>query len=112
MSVRSGTMKDNAVALTDGLANGEIAHTARRAKKTSTGYDLTRLLIGSEGTLGIITDLTLKLHGIPEALAAGICPFPSVEAACNTTIAAIQTGIPIARIELLDAMMVKASNAF
>src|SRR5205085_4276807 len=111
-AVRYGTMKDNVLPLTAVLANGEIVHTARRAKKTSTGYDLTRLLIGSEGTLGIITDITLKLHGIPEAISAGICSFPSVEAACNTTIAAIQTGIPIARIELLDAMMVKASNAF
>src|SRR3989442_1739492 len=90
----------------------EIVNTARRAKKTSAGYDLTRLLIGSEGTLGIITELTLKLHGIPEAISAGVCPFPSVEAACNATIAAIQSGIPVARIELLDQLMIKACNAY
>src|SRR5580704_12424092 len=88
-AVRYGTMKDNVLALTAVLANGEIVRTARRARKTSTGYDLTRLLIGSEGTLGIITDITLKLHGIPEAISAGVCPFPTVEAACQTTIAAI-----------------------
>src|SRR5947209_481656 len=111
-AVRYGTMKDNVLALQAVLANGEIINTARRAKKTSAGYDLTRLLIGSEGTLGIITELTLKLHGIPEAISAGVCPFPSVEAACNATIAAIQSGIPVARIELLDQLMVKACNAY
>jgi D-lactate dehydrogenase (cytochrome) len=111
-AVRYGTMKDNVLALTAVLANGEIIRTAARAKKSSAGYDLTRLLIGSEGTLGIITDITLKLHGIPEAISAGICPFPSVEAACNATIEAIQSGIPIARIELLDALAVKACNVY
>src|SRR5438105_5619467 len=111
-AVRYGTMKDNVLALTAVLANGEILRSARRAKKTSAGYDLTRLLIGSEGTLGIITELTLKLHGIPEAISGGVCPFPSVEAACNATIATIQSGIPVARIELLDALMVKACNAY
>src|SRR6266581_4110485 len=111
-AVRYGTMKDNVLALTAVLADGEILHSARRAKKTSAGYDLTRLLIGSEGTLGIITELTLKLHGIPEAISGGVCPFPSVEAACNATIATIQSGIPVARIELLDALMVKACNAY
>src|SRR5215470_1532195 len=111
-AVRYGTMKDNVLALIAVLANGEIVHSARRAKKTSAGYDLTRLLIGSEGTLGIITELTLKLQGIPEAISGGVCPFPSVEAACNATIATIQSGIPVARIELLDALMVKACNAY
>src|SRR5262249_44245079 len=111
-AVRYGTMKDNVLALTAVLANGEIVHSARRAKKPSAGYDLTRLLIGSEGTLGIITELTLKLQGIPEAISGGVCPFPSVEAACNATIATIQSGIPVARIELLDALMVKACNAY
>src|SRR6266550_3686890 len=111
-AVRYGTMKDNVLALKAVLANGEILHSARRAKKTSAGYDLTRLLIGSEGTLGIITELTLKLQGIPEAISGGVCPFPSVEAACNATIATIQSGIPVARIELLDALMVKACNAY
>jgi D-lactate dehydrogenase (cytochrome) len=94
------------------LANGEVLRTARRAKKTSAGYDLTRLFVGSEGTFGVITELTLKLAGIPEAISAGVCPFPSVEAACNATIATIQSGIPVARIELLDALQVKASNAY
>jgi D-lactate dehydrogenase (cytochrome) len=98
--------------LTAVLANGEIATTGRRAKKSSAGYDLTRLLIGSEGTLGIITSLTLKLHGIPEAIAGGHCPFPSVEAACNATIETIQSGIPVARIELLDDVQVKATNIY
>ena len=85
--------------------------TANRAKKTSAGYDLTRLLIGSEGTLGIITELTLRLQGIPQAISAAICAFPDVEAACRTVIATIQYGIPVARIELLDEMQVRACNA-
>src|SRR6202042_1384511 len=92
--------------------NGEVMSTARRAKKTSAGYDLTRLMIGSEGTLGVITELTLRLSGIPEAIASGICPFPSVEAACNATTLTIQSGSPVARIELPDAMQVKACNAY
>jgi len=109
-AVRYGTMKDNVLALKVVLANGEVIDTARRAKKTSAGYDLTRLMVGSEGTLGLITQLTLKLSGIPEAISGGICPFPSVEACCNTAIATIQSGIPIARIELLDALQVRACN--
>jgi D-lactate dehydrogenase (cytochrome) len=109
-AVRYGTMKDNVLALKVVLANGEVIDTARRAKKTSAGYDLTRLMVGSEGTLGIITQLTLKLSGIPEAISGGICPFPSVEACCNTAIQTIQSGIPIARIELLDALQVRAVN--
>jgi D-lactate dehydrogenase (cytochrome) len=111
-AVRYGTMRDNVLALKVVLANGEVISTARRAKKSSAGYDLTRLMIGSEGTLGIITELTLRLSGIPEAISSGICPFPSVEAACNATILAIQSGIPVARIELLDALQVKACNAY
>lgn len=111
-AVRYGTMKDNVLALKAVMSDGALVKTAQRAKKSAAGYDLTRLLIGSEGTLGIITELTLKLHGIPEAIASGVCPFPSVEAACNTTIATIQTGIPVARIELLDALQVKACNAY
>ena len=111
-AVRYGTMKDNVLALKVVLANGEIMSTARRAKKSSAGYDLTRLIVGSEGTLGIITELTLRLAGIPEAISSGICPFPTVEAACNATILTIQSGIPVARIELLDEMQVKASNAY
>jgi D-lactate dehydrogenase (cytochrome) len=109
-AVRYGTMKDNVLALKVVMANGEVMSTGRRAKKTAAGYDLTRLMVGSEGTLGIITELTLKLSGIPEAIAGGTCPFPSVEACCNTAIAAIQSGIPVARIELLDALQVKAIN--
>lgn len=109
-AVRYGTMKDNVIALKVVLANGEVIDTARRAKKTSAGYDLTRLMVGSEGTLGIITELTLKLSGIPEAISGGRCPFPSVEAACNAAIMTIQAGIPVARIELLDALQVRAIN--
>ena len=109
-AVRYGTMKDNLLALKVVMANGEIMTTSRRAKKSSAGYDLTRLIVGSEGTLGVITELTLKLHGIPEAISGGVCPFPSVEACCNTAIHTIQTGIPIARIELLDALQVRAVN--
>ena len=109
-AVRYGTMKDNVIALKVVLSNGEVIDTARRAKKTSAGYDLTRLMVGSEGTLGVITQLTLKLSGIPEAISGGICPFPSVEACCNTAIQTIQSGIPVARIELLDSLQVRACN--
>src|ERR1700759_4525086 len=111
-AVRYGTMKDNVLALKAVLASGEVIKTAQRAKKSSAGYDLTRLFVGSEGTLGVITEITLKLHGIPESIASGVCPFPSVEAACNATIATIQSGIPVARIELLDQLQVKACNAY
>ena len=111
-AVRYGTMKDNVLALTAVLANGETITTATRAKKSAAGYDLTRLLIGSEGTLGVITSLTLKLSGIPEAIASGVCPFPSVEAACNATILTIQSGIPVARIELVDELQVRATNLY
>jgi D-lactate dehydrogenase (cytochrome) len=111
-AVRYGTMKDNVLALRAVLANGEMMTTARRAKKSSAGYDLTRLFVGSEGTLGVITEITLRLQGIPEAIAGGVCPFPSVEAACNATILTIQSGIPVARIELLDELQVRACNAY
>ena len=111
-AVRYGTMKDNVLAMKVVLANGELMTTSRRAKKSSAGYDLTRLIVGSEGTLGVITELTLKLSGIPEAIASGVCPFPSVDAACKATILTIQSGIPIARIELLDALQIKAVNAY
>ncbi len=111
-AVRYGTMKDNVLALKVVMPSGEVMSTARRAKKSSAGYDLTRLMVGSEGTLGVITELTLKLSGIPEAIAGGTCPFPSVEACCNAAIMTIQTGIPVARIELLDALQVKAVNLY
>ncbi len=111
-AVRYGTMKDNVLAMKVVMADGALMTTSRRAKKSSAGYDLTRLIVGSEGTLGIITELTLKLSGIPEATASGVCPFPSVDAACKATILTIQSGIPVARIELLDALQIKASNAY
>ncbi len=111
-AVRYGTMKDNVLSLKVVLANGEVITTSRRAKKSSAGYDLTRLFVGAEGTLGIITEITLRLYGIPEAITAGVCPFPTLEDACNAVIATIQSGIPVARIELLDEMQVRASNAY
>ncbi len=111
-AVRYGTMREAVLSLTAVLANGEIIRTSSRARKSSTGYDLTRLLIGSEGTLGIITEITLRLHGIPEAISSGICSFPSVKQACDAAITAIQWGIPLARVELLDDMQVKACNLY
>ena len=111
-AVRYGTMKDNVLALKVVTADGSLMTTSRRAKKSAAGYDLTRLMVGSEGTLGIITELTLKLSGIPEAISSGVCPFPSVDAACQATILTIQSGIPVARIELLDALQIKACNAY
>ncbi len=111
-AVRYGTMRDNVLALRAVTASGEIVTTSRRARKSSTGYDLTRLFVGSEGTLGIITELTIRLSGIPEAIAGGICPFPTVAAAADAVITTIQSGIPIARIEILDEMQVKACNLY
>ncbi len=111
-AVRYGTMKDNILALEAVMADGRVIRTGTRAKKSSAGYDLTRLLIGSEGTLGLITELTVKLQGVPEVIAGGICSFPSVEAACNAVINTIQYGIPVARIELLDTVQVCACNRY
>ena len=111
-AVRYGTMKDNILALEAVLPDGRIIRTGGRARKSSAGYDLTRLLIGSEGTLGVITELTLKLQGIPEMIAGGICSFPSIKAACQAVIQTIQYGIPVARIELLDELQIKACNAY
>ncbi len=110
-AVRYGTMKDNVLALKAVLPSGEVLRTGARARKSSAGYDLTRLIVGSEGTLGIITELTLRLQGIPEAISAATCSFASVRAACDAVIATIQYGLPVARIELLDALTVKAVNA-
>jgi D-lactate dehydrogenase (cytochrome) len=111
-AVRYGTMRENVVALKVVRGDGEIINTATRAKKSSAGYDLTRLFVGSEGTLGIISELTIRLHGIPETIAAASCSFSSVNEACQAAILAIQSGIPLARIELLDEVQVKASNVY
>lgn len=111
-AVRYGTMKDNVLALKVVMPNGDVVNTSRRAKKSSAGYDLTRLMVGSEGTLGIITEITLKLHGIPEAISGGICPFASIGQACEAVIITIQSGIPVARIELMDEVQVRAFNLY
>ncbi|MFZ2103064.1 MAG: FAD-linked oxidase C-terminal domain-containing protein [Oricola sp.] len=111
-AVRYGTMKDNVLSVKAVMADGRIIRTAARARKSSAGYDMTRLLVGAEGTLGIITELTLRLHGIPQAISAVSCSFPDIRAACETVIATIQYGIPVARIELLDARTVEAVNAY
>ncbi|HFC05331.1 MAG TPA: FAD-binding protein [Rhizobiales bacterium] len=111
-AVRYGTMRENVLSLTAVMPNGEIVKTASRAKKSSAGYDLTRLLVGSEGTLGVITEVGLKLYGIPESIVAGVCPFDTVDQCCQATIMAIQIGLPIARIELVDAANIKAINEY
>jgi D-lactate dehydrogenase (cytochrome) len=109
-TVRYGTMRENVLDLEVVLADGRVIHTGTRARKSSAGYDLTRLFIGSEGTLGLITELTLRLRAIPEAISAAACSFASVEAAVATAIATVQAGVPIARCELLDATMMHAVN--
>ncbi|WP_171236952.1 FAD-binding oxidoreductase [Ruegeria sp. HKCCA6837] len=111
-AVRYGTMKDNVLSLEAVMPDGQIIRTGHRAKKSSAGYDLARLLIGAEGTLGIITELTLRLQGIPEAISSARCSFPTVDAACRAVMMTIQYGIPVARIELLDELSVQAANAY
>ncbi len=111
-AVRYGTMRENVLGLTVVMPDGQIIKTGGRARKSSAGYDLTHLMIGSEGTLGIITELTMKLHGIPESIAGGLCPFNDLDAACNAVIMTIQSGLPVARIELLDDVQIKACNQY
>lgn len=111
-AVRYGTMKENVLALEVVLADGRIIRTGTRAKKSSSGYDLTNLMVGSEGTLGIITEITLRLQGQPEAIAAAVCDFPDVEAAVSTVIVAVQMGVPMARMELIDTLSMQALNQY
>jgi len=110
-AVRYGTMRDAVLNLSAVMADGSVVRTARRARKSSAGYDLTHLLVGSEGTLGIIIELTLRLYGIPESIISAVCPFKSVQGACDATIAAIQLGLGLARVEFLDEVQIDASNA-
>ena len=111
-AVRYGTMRDNVLWLNVVTADGTMIRTGRRARKSAAGYDLTRLFIGSEGTLGIITEIGLKLHGLPEAVAVAIAPFETLRGAVETVVATMQIGVPIARVELLDAVQVGAINAY
>ncbi len=111
-AVRYGTMKDNVLAVTVVTATGKEIRTARRARKSSAGYDLTRLFVGAEGTLGVLTSITLRLQGIPAVIAGGICGFPTLKDACDAVIMTIQLGIPVARIELVNTLQIKACNAY
>ncbi len=111
-AVKYGTMRENVLNVTAVMADGSVVKTASRARKSSAGYDLTKLLVGSEGTLGIITELTVRLFGIPEKTLAAVCTFDTTEAACNTVIQSIQLGLGVARMELLDALMIKGINAY
>jgi D-lactate dehydrogenase (cytochrome) len=109
-AVRYGTMRENVINVTAVMADGSVIRTARRARKSSAGYDLTKLLVGSEGTLGIMTEVTVKLYGIPESILAAVCPFETVDGACNAVIMAIQLGLGLARMELIDEATVRILN--
>jgi D-lactate dehydrogenase (cytochrome) len=111
-AVRYGTMRDNVLGLTAVMANGDVIRTGTRARKSSAGYDLTRLLVGSEGTLGVITEIALRLHGIPECIGGAVCSFESLDGAVRAVIETIQLGVPVARLELLDEVQVAACNAY
>jgi D-lactate dehydrogenase (cytochrome) len=111
-AVRYGTMRENVLGMTVVLPDGRILKTGGRARKSSAGYDLTRLMVGSEGTLGIITELTVRLYPVPEAISSAVCAFPSMAAAVRTVIQTIQLGVPVARIELLDSLMLTAINRY
>ena len=111
-AVHYGTMRENVLNVTAVMADGLIMRTGGRARKSAAGYDLTRLMIGSEGTLGIITDVTLRLYGVPETIVSAVCPFATIEGACNASIEAIALGLGVARIELLDGVQVSAVNAY
>ena len=111
-SVRYGTMRENVLSLKVVLPDGRVIRTARRARKSAAGYDLTRLFVGSEGTLGVITEVTVRLYGIPAAISAAVCSFASVEAAVNAVIQTIQAGVPVARIEVANAMQMDAINKY
>ena len=111
-AVRYGTMRENVLSLGVVLPDGKYIRTGKRARKSSAGYDLTRMFVGSEGTLGVITDITLRLYGIPEMISSAICTYPTVDDAVNTVILTIQSGVPIARIELIDEVQMQALNKF
>lgn len=111
-AVKYGTMRENVISVTAVMADGSIMQSAQRARKSSAGYDLTKLMVGSEGTLGILTELTVRLYGIPEQILSAVCPFETIEGACNTVIQSIQLGLGLARIELLDELQIKAINAY
>lgn len=111
-AVRYGTMRENTLGLEVVMADGRVIRTGGRARKSSAGYDLTRLMVGAEGTLGVITELTVRLYGIPQAISGGVCPFPDVDSACKAVIETVQMGVPVARIELINGLGMRAFNNY